>query len=654
MIKSKRKTALYLFISFMIISTLLAACSGGSNVRSATPQSSIPAVTPTPTELPPKTLVVCVAEEPKSLYFYASSSRSMWSVLESIYDGPIDTVKFEPQPVILTQIPSQANGDITIGSVAVSSGDAVANTEGDMVALAKGVKVFPEGCTENSCAVEWDGQSELKLVQMTVNFHLKEGVKWSDGQPLTAEDSVFSYKIAGDPATQVSKILFNKTQSYTALDENTVQWVGKPGFLTLSPTSFFWIPLPSHQLSTLSAEQLNSSDLTNKNPMGWGPYQIDEWVAGDHIRMVKNPNYFRAGEWLPKFDVVVYRFVGSSVNPDIGALQTGECDVMDSSIELDNQLESLGNLKNQGVIKLYYGLGPDWEVLNFGIKPASYDDVYNPYLDRPDFFGDVRVRQAFAYCIDRDTINKTVYLGRSEIPTSYLAPDNPFTVGGLAAYPYDPAQGEKLLDEVGWKDTDGDPSTPRVSSGVANILDGTEFKISYVATQSTAHDISAKIIKKGLAECGIQVDTKQSTAADLYKAAPEGTLFGRNFDLAELAWAVGKQPPCFLYTTSEIPDVKNHWLGTKYGGVNFTGFSNPDYDQACNSLLSAGLSKENFDQANQETQKILAEDLPVIPLYYRLRILAVRKDLCGLTLDTSSRSALSNIEKIDITDTCTE
>jgi peptide/nickel transport system substrate-binding protein len=97
--------------------------------------------------------------------------------------------------VILTQIPDQTNGGVTIQSVAVTTGDLVANTEGDVVALAKGVKVFPEGCTSSTCATEWDGTSDLKVSQMVVKFSLLANLKWSDGQPLTADDSVYSYQV---------------------------------------------------------------------------------------------------------------------------------------------------------------------------------------------------------------------------------------------------------------------------------------------------------------------------------------------------------------------------------------------------------------------------------------------------------------------------
>ena len=178
----------------------------------------------------------------------------------------------------------------------------------------------------------------------------------------------------------------------------------------------------------MTAEQMNSADETNKAPLGWGPYVIDEWTAGDHIRLVKNELYFRASEGLPKFDVLVFRFTPGLTETDLSPLVSGECDIMETSVGLETQIQSLRELEIAGETKLYFGQGPEWELINFGIKPASYDDVYNPYLDRQDFFGDVRTRQAFAYCVDREKIIKDVMFSRSQIPASYLPVDHPLRV----------------------------------------------------------------------------------------------------------------------------------------------------------------------------------------------------------------------------------
>ncbi len=638
-------------VSIIITAFFLTACGEAKPFPSAS-VTQTSEVTLTPTVEPQKTLVVCLGEEPESLYLYNHSSIAMWSVLEAIYDGPIDTENFEPSAVILKELPSLDGGGVSLQSVPVTAGDAVANIEGDIVALEKGVKVFADGCTSAECATEWDGVSPLNLTQMVVKFQILDSIKWSDGQPLTAEDSVFSFNISADPDTDVTKTNIKRTLSYTALDDHTIEWVGKPGYLTLNPSAFFWVPLPKHILGNLTAEQLNTNELANRMPIGWGPYQIDEWVTGDHIRLTKNPFYFRSNEGLPYFDVVVYRFISAVPEADLSSVVTGECDIIDTSVALETQIHSIRELELSGNIKAYFGMGPEWEGLNFGIKPASYDDVYNPYEDRQDFFGDVRVRQAFAYCIDREKIASEVLFSQSTIPDSYLPPTHPYAGQNLTSYVHDPILGNQLLEEAGWVDSDGNPSTPRVAENVANVTWGTEFILNYYLTESQLHSSVSNIVIDSLAECGVKVNRTYLNVDDMYASGANSIVFGRNYDLVELAWSTGRQPPCFLYSSSEIPTEKNDWLGTKYGGVNLTGFSNEEYDAVCTQSLTAGLDKDLFIASAQRVQDILADEVPVLPLFYHVKVVVSRPDLCGLQFDVSSRSALKDIEEYQISTAC--
>jgi len=644
-----------LYITSMIaVSMILLITSCGKKPgTSPVSQTPVEAPTATATTVPPKTLVVCLGEEPVSLYMYENSSRAMWSVLEAIYDGPIDTVNYLPEPVILEEFPTLDNNGVTLSSVSVNAGDEVANVQGDLVALAKGVKVFPEGCTSPDCAIEWDGQAALSVVQMSARFTIKPGITWSDGQALTAEDSVFSYTVSVDPATDVTKNLIKRTASYTAVDALTVEWTGIPGYLTMNPGAFFWIPMPKHTLGEMSAEQLNDAEDTNKKPLGWGPYVIDEWVAGDHIRLVKNDLYFRAGEGLPEFDVLVYRFIPAMAVTDLSPLVTGECDIMETSTSLESQVQPLRELEIAGKTKLYFGQGPEWELINFGINPASYDDVYNPYVDRANFFGDLRVRQAFAACIDRENIIKEVLFSQSQIPSTYLPGNHPYAVEGMVTIAHDTARGISLLEEAGWMDKDGDPATPRESSGISGILNGTAFSITYNVTQSPLHTSVTDIVVSSLAECGIAVTPQYLSVEEMFAAGPDGVVFGRAFDLAELAWSTGRQPPCFLYSSAEIPGSSNSWLGTKFGGVNITGYKNKDYDSACSRMFSTGLDKAAFTADNETTQRLIAEELPVLPLFYHLKVMATRVDLCGVSLDVSARSGINHLESYNLaTGTC--
>jgi len=641
-------------IALIVIAASLAlsACSGKNSQATPLTPPTEPTAAPTPTATPTTKLTVCLGEEPQTLYLYAASTQAMWSVLEAIYDGPIDTQNNMPVPVLLNELPSLDNGGVKLQSVSVSQGDKVANTRGDVVSLQKGVRVFPEGCTTESCIVEWDGASPLNLVQMTADFSLLPDLKWSDGEALTADDSVYSYQLSADPATRVVKTNIDRTAAYEALDAQTIKWTGVPGYLTTRPASFFWLPQPKHLLETYTAEELNSAEITNKTPMGWGAYQITEWIPGSEIRLIKNPNYFKASEGLPKFDELIYRFLPTMPNADLSPLVTGECDIMETSTGLEDQIQTVRELELAGSITSYFSQGPAWEAINFGIKPASYDAVYNPYEDRQDFFSDLRIRQAFASCINRPAIISEVLFSQSQIPSTYLPLTNPLAVQNLPIIGYDTTMGIQLLEEVGWLDQDGNPDTPRTAAGVDNVFNDTPFSVSYSVTDTEQNRQIAQIVVSSMKDCGVEVTPQFLAPSDLLAAGPEGPLFGRNFDLAQLGWSSGNTPSCFLYTSSEIPTEKNQWLGTQYGGINLTGYSNPEYDAYCSAMLNAGLDVDTFNQNNQFTQQILTNDLPMLPLFYQIKAMASRVDLCGILLDTSARSGLNNIESLEISETC--
>ena len=192
----------------------------------------VPTSTPTPTKqstpsatpVPPRLLTVCLGQEPVSLYPVDNPSTAARSVLAAIYDGPIDTNSYGYQPVILKRIPNIKNGDAQLFIKSFYIGDEVVDASGTPVTLEVGVKIHPAGCREDACAIVYDGKSEVQMDQMQVTFSMLAGLTWSDGQPLTAEDSVYAYQVAADPSTSGSKYLVDSTQSYEAVDKSTVQW----------------------------------------------------------------------------------------------------------------------------------------------------------------------------------------------------------------------------------------------------------------------------------------------------------------------------------------------------------------------------------------------------------------------------------------------
>jgi peptide/nickel transport system substrate-binding protein len=573
----------------------------------------------------------------------------MWSVLEAVYDGPFDTNGFSTQPVILEKMPSITDGSARIETVPVTAGQMIINANGDLVPLGSGTFVQPAGCTGPDCAVQWDGASALEMDRMLVDFKLLPGLTWSDGAPLTANDSVYSFTLAADPATPVSRFQNNRTAEYSALDDLTARWTGVPGYLPQRYETLFWLPLPQHAWGQASPTDLLTAEFSSRSPLGWGAYIVSEWVAGDHIKLIKNPAYFRAGDGLPYFDVLVYRFVGEQTDSNLAAMLSGECDVVDQADLLDQEVEVVSDLQKANKLKAYVAVGPEWEQISFGIRPFSYDDGYNPASgDRTDLFADARVRQALALCMDRQQIVDRWLQGFSSVPAAYLPPSHPLYLSDLAALPYDATQGALLLDQAGWKDFDGDPATPRTAAGVFNVPDGTPFSINYATTKAQLRTKIAELMAANLAECGVQVNVQYYEPADLYAPGPDGLLFGRKFDLVQFGWESGVVPPCQFFESDQIPSLQNNWLG-----VNVSGYSNPQFDAACQlARQTRPDAVELYSSRQADVQRLFAAEVPAVPLYYRIKIALSRPDMCAMQADATARSQMWNIESLNYGEAC--
>ena len=642
-----------ILLAIILVIFSLSACQFPLGADTPTPAVELPpTVTPTavPTVAPSRTLTVCLGNEPNTLYPYGEPNAAAQSVLEAVYDGPMDALGYEYKPVILRRIPSEDNGDALVDAVQVQTGDLIIDADGNLTFLATGLRVRPAGCRSDDCAIEYDGISPLEMDQMIVNFSLRENLVWSDGELLTSDDSIYAYTLAADDATPGSKFIIDRTQSYEATDENSVQWWGIPGFIDPTYYTNFWPPLPRHAWEEFSPAELPEIDIASRTPIGWGPFVLQEWIPGDHLTLTKNIRYFRADEGLPIFDTLIFRIV-SDPNAAMSDLVAGRCDVLDSTINLDGQLSLLLQMQTDGQAQLATTKTNTIEWLGLGITPASYDDGYttSPPLDRPDFFYDQRTRQAIAMCLDRQKVVDTVLFGLSDVPDTYIATDHPLYNSTVAPFPYDPAQGNRILEQVGWRDVDNDPSTPRQAQGVLNIPPLTPLVLNYYTSSATQRRQVSEILAQSLGECGIGVNLIYLSYIDLYaEGGSGGPLFGRNFDLAE--YAIGSaslEPPCSWYETDQIPTEDNNWVGT-----NVTGFKNAEFDAACVQAQQYIPDEDGYREAYLQTQAIFASELPAIPLYSRLKVAAARPDMCGFTLDPTANS-LWNIESFDYGVNCT-
>ncbi len=629
-----------IFSVLAVATLLLAACTPQIVTVQVTvpPETVVVTTTPTrsprPTPLGPKMVTICVVGEPDTLYLYGDSQiEATQHVMEALYDGPIDYRDYVYHPVILQRLPSLENGDAIIRTASVRTGSTVVNAAGEVVSLVEGMLVHPAGCRTEECAVEFDGEP-LQMDKMEVRFLLREDVTWSDGEPLTADDSAFAFEVASDAATPGRRYLVERTGQYYAQGDWRVKWIGLPGFIP--PTYFmnFFVPLPRHQLDGRSPASLLRTEETRRAPLGWGPFVVDEWVTGEYIALSRNPHYFRASDGLPYLDGVLFRFASSGPEM-LSYILSGECDVGTRDAEFESLLPTLAQVEEEGLLRMVTTPSDSWEQIDFGISSVSS-------YRRPDFFGDVRVRQAVAQCIDRWAIVDEVTYGRSVVPDGYLPPMHPlYAVDDLAYWDYDPLAGQALLEEVGWFDEDGDGV--REARGISEIRNGTPFEVTLLVTaDSVASTQVAPIVKTNLADCGIRVTVEPTPAWRLFADGPEGSFFGRQFDLVETRRQFNLFPECEYYVSSEIPD-KGQWYGK-----NASGYASEDYDAACQAALQALPGTSEYETYHRQTQTTFSEDLPAIPLFMWLRVALVRPNVLNFTLDATSPSELWNIEILDV------
>lgn len=623
-----------------IIGLLLAGCNlpqDQSPPNEITVTEIAPLENPSPTEAPalPRTLKICLDHEPSSLFIYGDISQSAKLIRQVIYDGPFDRLSGELSAVLFEKVPSLADGDVYFEQVEIQPGEVIVNTWGNVVKLEEGVSYFPSGCQDFSCVQSFAGLEPVMLDRQVIRYTLIQGVSWSDGSVLSADDSVYSFEVAQSlfPIVAADSIPF--TYSYQAIDANTIEWRSMPGFQSGDFQKFFFHPLPRHAWGDLPVETLLTDDRSSRAPVGWGPFVIETWSPGVEIVLQKNPDYFRNDEGLPKADQLIFRFIPSQ-DDALAALLADECDVISPSFGFETRLEELRTLEQAGEIRLDIFEDNEWEHLDFGILSLN--------TDLPALFQNKVTRQAIAMCIDRQAIASEISMAETaSVPNSFVAESHPFFHAGVRIYAFDPEAASGQLDSSGWVDLDANPATARTAQGVAGVEDGTNFEFVLLTTSHQDRQRVAQMVQENLSDCGILVDVETLPDEQLFLPGPEGVIFGRQFQASLYSWAVRDQSACQVFTTQEIPgDYPDFAKG--WGGANLSGYSNVDYDQAC--ILARRALPGTPEQVNHYAvlQAIFSEDLPAIPIFFRQSILVSKPDLDAELVDPVSGFTLQNIE----------
>ena len=586
----------------------------------------------------PKDLIVCMAQEPDTLYPYGGTMLAASAVQVALFETEFTTFSYDYQALGIEKLPSLADGDAVINEVEVNEGDLVLDATGNPVTLEAGVSVI-NAAKET---VEFDG-SPVVMEQLSADFTLNPRV-WSDGTPVSAADSVYSFELNRDPDTPAGKFVADRTAAYVATGELSLNWTGVPGFL--DPTYFtnVWQPFPEHVWGQFTATELLEAEESSRLPVSDGAFRITEWVAGDRISVEPNPFFYRQDEGLPYLDSVTFKFI-QDTNQLIAQLISGACDIGTQDGLTASDAPFLIEAESNGLLTPYFQTGTVFEHIDFGVD--SYAD-FGDDLGRPDWFQDARVRQAMTMCTDRQGMVDNILFGRSEVIHTYIPSVHPlYPEEGLTEWPYDVEAANALLDEIGFIDTDDD-GIREYFTDRGTSWEGEPFAVTLGTT--TGNDMRqqmTQIFKANMLDCGIDVELFYIPASEWFADGPDGPLFGRRFDLGEFAWISAVQPSCNLYLTSQITGPEEEGFGG-WGAPGDTGWSNEAFDQACNTALSSLPGTPEYEENHKEAQRIFSQEVPVIPAFLRLIVAAARPNVIGFGVDPTGGTELQNIYQYDL------
>jgi peptide/nickel transport system substrate-binding protein len=436
-------------------------------------------------------------------------------------------------------------------------------------------------------ATSWDITPDGK----TYTFKLRQGVKFHDGTPFNAQAVKFSFDRIRDPNTksQLAIDLLGPVDTYEAVDDSTFKITFKtpyPAFL--DALSYAWLAPVSP-----TAVQKSGADF-GRNLVGTGPYMWKEWVAKDHITLVKNPDY----NWAPDFfkhqgpaylDTVTVRFVDEPSTRS-ATLETGEID-----ITYDPPATDVERLKANQKLKVSLTPQPGTsEMMMLDASKAPTDQL--------------PVRQAIAYAVDKDAIDKTLHAGLF-MPS--FSPLNRATFGYDKSvegnYSFQPDRAKQLLDDAGWK----------VGPDGIRQKDGQPLKLQWVSLSCCLHPQIGEQVQAMLRDVGIDVSIDVAATFPNYSAA----LRDKQHNMTIGGWIVSD------------PGILTSVFHTRNMDANNRGkVSLPALDQ----VLDKADVETNADQRAAlygQAQKLIMDNAFVVPLRDFAEILVTNSKLDGLTFD---------------------
>lgn len=393
---------------------------------------------------------------------------------------------------------------------------------------------------------------------LVIEYRLKENLTFSDGEPLTSADARFTYNAIMRPKNEtISREGWEKIEDFETPDEQTVR-------ITFSEPYAAWRDLLSGPQSAILPRHIyrgrDFNRALNEEIVGSGPYVLQKWNKGQNLILERNANYWGAAPSIPQ---ITFSFL-----PDPGeldaALQSGEVSFINPPLKkgLEKELESYEE------VRVDRAAGTFWEHIGFNTDKTN----------------NRKLRRAVAYGIDREQLLEEVLPGQVEPLDSVLVPEQKaFYTPAWEKYDFDPEQARRLVQQA--------------------EAEGVDPAISFTTTSDELRTALQKEVGRQLENVGITVETDNTSSSTLFEERlPEG-----DFQMGGWAWLATPEPQLnTLFGGDSFPP----------DGQNYYRYENP---KASFLMQQAGetIDREKRADIIKQVQRIMAEDLPLIPLYQR-------------------------------------
>ena len=447
----------------------------------------------------------------------------------------------------------------------------------------------------------------------TVTWHLKKGVAWHDGKPFTADDCVFTWEFAADPATASVSIGTYKDVKVEKVDSHTIK-------LTFQKPTPFWadpfcgvrgMVIPKHLFEAFKGAKSREAP-NNLKPVGTGPYRFVDFKPGDVVRGELNPNYHMANR--PFFDTIEMKGGGDAVSAARAVIQTGEFDYawnMQVEDEILKRLEQGG----KGKADIVTGGNIEHIQLNNTDPWKEVDGERSSVKTKHPFLTDPAVRQALSLLVDRSSVQEQIY-GRTGVATANFlnAPERFRSKSNR--FEFNVEKASQILEAAGWK---------KGSDGI-RAKDGVRLKVVYQTSINAPRQKTQAIVKQAAAKAGIDAEIKAVTASVYFSsdtANPDTyTHFYTDVQMYTTTMTM-PDPELFMnqFTSWEVASKDNKWQGR-----NVTRWRNEEYDKiyrAAEAEMDPVKRAALFIRMND----LVIQNVVVIPVVQRPRVAAVSNRL---------------------------